>query len=471
MKRGKAGLIFLCSAFMGIIWRYAWANYFTIAAFHRPFPLLESIFALGMGSFLVFISMGRGWRVIWILCVQVLGFALILSRMIYVFHDWSVPFLNPGWLWEFAGTTRGLLEWFALFFILVWTLIFWFGGWLLIRRPRTYVNICTRFDIGLAFLLALFLLKYVIWFKGGIETPDPLSGAMLLPFFLFSILAIALSRNDSDIQRNYLPGYRGTGVILGFALVVLLFGTALVSLFLPYLTMAARAGYWAMKTAAQPLGPVLVGILRFLFSPRKMRVEPQPPPGRNSSDLGPSMDTGQVGPFGEIVFILISVLVGLISLAFILVLLWLLIRWLLPRFKWLFSRTSHTRHDDWDLLSILTMGLTTLYRLYLRIRDLLARRQKGALHLYAGLLGWGRRSGMPRFSSETPLEYGARLKRRFPALEREMESIIDLFNLEAYGGLKAHARDLDMGRRSWRRMRSPVHWINRVRVWFLQPES
>jgi len=312
----------------------------------------------------------------------------------------------------------------------------------------------------------------VIWFKGGIETPDPLSGAMLFPFFLFSILAIALARNDSDIQRDYLPGYRGTGLILGFALVVLLFGTALISLFLPYLTMVARAGYWAMKTAAQPLGPVLVGILRFLFSPRKMRMDPQSPPGGTSSNPAAPMDTGWwAGPIGEVLFFLFCGLVGLIVLILSLVLLWLLLRWLLPRFKWLFSRTSHSRHDDWDLFSILTMGLTALYRLYYRTRDLLAHRQKSALQLYAGLLGWGRRSGLPRLSSETPMEYGVRLKHRFPSLEGEVKSITHLFNLEVYGGLKAHGRDLDMGRRSWRRMRSPVHWANRVRVWFLQPEG
>lgn len=76
---------------------------------------------------------------------------------------------------------------------------------------------------------------------------------------------------------------------------------------------------------------------------------------------------------------------------------------------------------------------------------------------------------MPRFRCETPLEFGSRLKHLFPVLRKEVESIIDLYNQEVCGGIAAGSRELTNGMRAWRQLRSPVHWVNRFKVWFFNP--
>ena len=48
---------------------------------------------------------------------------------------------------------------------------------------------------------------------------------LLFPFFLFSLLAVGMARNRSSAQRDFLSGYRGIGMIVSFAVVVLAFGT------------------------------------------------------------------------------------------------------------------------------------------------------------------------------------------------------------------------------------------------------
>ena len=452
---------------MGFIWRYAWANYLTIAAFHRPFPLPEAMVTLGAGSLLVYVSLERGWRVIWVLFLQVFGFALVFLRILYAFYDWSFPFIHPGWLLEFISRTKGPLDWLAFAFLLLWALIFWFGGWYIARKPCNYYNTCARFDIGVAFLLLLFLIKYVVWYKGGTAVPDPLSGAMILPFFLFSLLAIAMARNRSEARREYMPGHKGAAVILGFIFVVLLLGTGVILFLLPYLTLAAKTGYSLIQVAARPMGPFFVGILRFLFQPRKMRTGPESSfPGGNSSDLGIPVD-GEfwAGPAGEIVRIALMALLGLLMLTLCIILLWLFYKWILSRFTWLFSRTSNRRGHERSLLTLLSAGFRTLLRLLARVKGLMKGRQKGAVQLYTALLSWGRHSGLPCIPSETPLEYGTRLITRFPVLKTEVESIIELFNREVYGGIAADGKQLTAGRLSWRRLRSPAHWLTRFKAW------
>lgn len=471
MNRTAEGVIFLCAGFMAFIWRYAWANYLTIAGFHRPFPPVEAVITLGLGALLVFISFERGWRIIWIVCLQVLGFALAFARMIYGFHELSLSFFHPQWIAEFAGRSKGLIEWLTMIFLLIWTLIFWFGGWLLVRRPRTYFNICTRFDIGLSSVLGLFLVKYIIWYKGGPEIPDPFSGAVIVPFFLFSLLAIALARNRSEARREYLPGYRGSGVILGFIMIVLFLGAGLVSFLLPYLTIAAKAGYGVMKIAAEPLGSVLVGILRFIFGSRQLRSGPAPSSTGGGGDLfGPAAEPGWwAGPLGEIVRVVLLILMGLLVCMFLLLLLWLLMKWLLPKFRLLFSRTSPGKREPWDLFSLWKKIWAVLYHLIRGSGEPPGDRGTSAVRLYADLLKWGRRSGTPRFRSETPLEFGSRLAQRFPALTKAVTSIIDLYNLEIYGGVKADARGMAAGIRARHQLRSPVHWFRRGKVRLFSP--
>jgi hypothetical protein len=82
---------------------------------------------------------------------------------------------------------------------------------------------------------------------------------------------------------------------------------------------------------------------------------------------------------------------------------------------------------------------------------------------------WGRHSGFPHFLSETPREYGLRLKNRFPSLAKEIESIIEAFNQEVYAEITLSEKQLSQVRFALRRLRSPIHWPSRLKSWFLRP--
>jgi hypothetical protein len=68
--------------------------------------------------------------------------------------------------------------------------------------------------------------------------------------------------------------------------------------------------------------------------------------------------------------------------------------------------------------------------------------------------------------SETPGEYGSRLRKRFPALAGEIGEIVEAFNLAVYGEVVLEATQLTAARLSWKRLCSPRHWPVRLKSWF-----
>jgi len=73
---------------------------------------------------------------------------------------------------------------------------------------------------------------------------------------------------------------------------------------------------------------------------------------------------------------------------------------------------------------------------------------------------------LPHFLNETPLEYGLRLKNRFPLLKREIALIIEAFNQEAFGEITLDEQQSAEAKSAWRRLRSPLHWPSRLKNWF-----
>ena len=333
------------------------------------------------------------------------------------------------------------------------------------RRSTVYLAICSRFDYGVAAFFCLFMVKSLLLIKGGIEVRDPAPLLLLFSFFIFSLLAIGLARNKSKEQKNYIAGYRGIGVLVSFTLVIIAFGASLVLLFMPYLGAAAEAGYGVLKSATGPLVPILVRVLNFLFLGARLRQDP--------SSFSSGVDEMELNSYGESSWwgdLIATVLGwGLISL-------WLLIglifcalgTWLLMR--WLFSRTSkeEIKHIHWQL-SFLWIGrlwaalCTSLQRAVQRLRG-----YRDAVQLYRALLKWGRRSGLPHLLSETPSEYGLRLREKFPFLTVEINGIVEAFNLAVYGELKLDDDQITLAKLSWRRLRKPRYWPARLKSWFFQ---
>jgi hypothetical protein len=426
----------------------------------------EAIATFALAAAITLLSKGKGWRIVYILMTQIFGFTLASLRIVYVFNTGAYSFLSKAWLIEFFNTPKHPLEWLYLILILILILMFWVGGVTLARRSTAYTTLCSRFDLGTAAFFLLFLTKFLALYKGGIKIEDPLSQLLLFPFLIFSFLAIGLVRNLTTAQKNFLPGYRGIGVILSFTVVILLFGTGLVLFFLPYLTLAAETGYGILKTAAKPLGPVLVTVLRFIFMGGAIRPEPSSGPTKGGAEdlITPGESSWWMEFLEKILAWVFGGILGLTVLIISCVALFFLFRWLLSK-----TSVHPKRQGLWDSMLSWIRGLR-LFLLSCWIR--VARRAKGykgAAQLYAALLLWGRHSGLPHFLSETPLEYGLRLKNQFPSLKKEIESITEAFNQEVYAETTLSEKQLSQVRFGLRRMRSPIHWPSRLKSWFLQP--
>ena len=465
MKSQRRDLLFLAGAGMELSWLYAWATFIMASILHRPFPLPEAIGTFALATVLTLVVLGRGWRVILILGLQVFGFLLATSRIVHVFFYGSHPFFGQWWLLECFRQPKDPLEWFILVIILFFALLFWVGGLSLARRSAAYLTVCTRFDLGVAAFFCLLLTKFLLLVRGGIDIQDPTTELLLFPFFVFSLLAIGMARNRSSAQRDFLSGYQGIGVIVSFTVVVLAFGAGLVLLFLPYLSLAADMGYGVLKSAAAPLGPILVSIIRFLFIHSRSRPGTASP--SSSSDEAEFVSSIESSWWTELLkvfswgFLGLGVLIALILCG--------LGMWYL--FRWLFSRTTKSRKTQiqWSLISL---WAALLWSALLHFWDKIVRRVKGyrsAVQLYSALLNWGRHSGLPHFLSETPTEYGVRLRHQFPTLNREIGLIAETFNKEVYGEILLDEQQFTMAKLAWRRLRSPIHWPSRFKSWFFQP--
>ena len=121
-----------------------------------------------------------------------------------------------------------------------------------------------------------------------------------------------------------------------------------------------------------------------------------------------------------------------------------------------------------DLLSELLSMIRAICRWVWNGLLFLFKRLDSATAIYAATLRWGRRSGVSAVLAETPIEYGSRLSHYFPALKEEIEMIIDTFNLEVYGNVVIDERRLARIRFARHKMRSPRHWLLRLRGWLVQ---
>ncbi|HOO90840.1 MAG TPA: DUF4129 domain-containing protein [Syntrophales bacterium] len=467
MKNGKDGLLLTIHGAMEFIWRYAWAGFATIAMFHHYFPLFGAFVVYVLGALVTFMSRGRGWRIIYIIGLQAAAFVLAAGIAIHAFYYKTVPLWSQEWIREFFTCQRQSLEWIMLFVFFFWVLLFWIGGVLLIRKPPRYYTVCSRFDLGIAAFFVLYLIEWLLLVKGGIQTPDPIARLLIFPYFCCSIFAIGLARNLDNEQSEYLTGYRGIGMISTILVVLALIVTALFMFLLPILTVVAEIGYAALKEVAEPMGPVLVNIIRFLFLGRRQSC--CGPSGSDNGGSSPGPDIAGESSWWEDVLMRVMEwgffgLLGVIAFGITVFCLWHLVRWLLVR-------TALVEKDkgSGSLISWWVERIKTFLR-FCRTRIL--GRGKGGRRiapLYAGLLAWGRHSGMQRSLSETPGEYGVRLKGQFPLLEKEIGLIIELYHKEVYEERDVTEAQFVSARSVWRRLRSPLNWPSRFRSWLFRP--
>jgi hypothetical protein len=165
-----------------------------------------------------------------------------------------------------------------------------------------------------------------------------------------------------------------------------------------------------------------------------------------------------MGPLGRILYWAIVGIIGAVLL------------FLVGSIAWqvaLFLRSRTSRDDRADARTGLGRVIASVLSAFVGfLRRLLASgslRPKDAIEAFARLARWGSRSGVARRPAETPLEYSRRLGGSFPDLQTPIDTIVDCFNGQFFGGLA-----LDRGRRrelsrSSISIRRPRHWPARLR--------
>ena len=467
MKSEKETLLVLTSTGMEIAWRYAWGGFLTFSILHRPFPLPVAIGAFAAAAFFTRLSGKRNWRRIQAALLHLTGFTFAAFLIAYRLFFRESQFFNGTWVADLILQPKAPQQWFTLLLILCCLLLFWLGGRSWEKRPRDYFTVCLQFDKGIGLLFLLLLIKFLIELKGGIRLEYPANGLLVIAFILFSLLSIGLARRRGDAKKSFLAGFHGIGVILGFTTTVVLCGAGLILLTFPYLTQIADSAHNVLKEAAEPLGPVIVKIIRFIFGRSRFQIETG-----SSGTVGLGMNPVDPSPGSEGEVFLRQVIgwglagiFGLMAVGLFGYLMNQFIRWLLKR-----NTTDETKPPSsaW-LLKLLSLIISIPQGVWNWVLYLL-RGVDSAAPVYAGVLRWGRRSGLPPVSSETPAEYGIRLKHQFPKLKEEIEMIIEAFNREVYGEIMIEQQSLCGISSALRRMRSPRHWTSRLRGWFVKHE-
>lgn len=463
MNKNQGVILYLVRGGMELCWLYACATFLMTAIAKRPFPLPEAIGTFILAAALDRVVRGVGLRVISLLGLQIMGFLLAASRLVYTLYYQAYPYFGHGWIAEFLGTTRDSVEWLILVINLILVLVFWLAGVAFARRSTSYHSVFIRFDYGVTAFFCLFIFKSLLLVKGGIDVKNPAPVFMLFPFFLFSLSAIGLARNSDRAQRNFLAGYKGIGMFLSFTAVIFAFAAGLVLFFMTYLSAAAEAGYGVLKSAAGPMLPVLERMLLFLFG--KL-------PEHNTSFSQIFRDEAVYIPSGEssawsqnLAWVLFG-LVLLISLIFCALGVWHLLRWLI-------SRTSKEERKPiyWQLVLLWAQRLWTSFASGVKWALQKLKGYRDPVQLYRTFLRWGRRSGLPHLLSETPAEYGSRLQRQFPSLTRDIGRIVETFNLVVYAEMDLDNAQIARVKLSWKRLRSVRHWPARLKSWFFQEKG
>ena len=349
-----------------------------------------------------------------------------------------------------------------MFIVVVFSaFLFWIRGVFFAKQEQDYFKTCSRFDLGISLFITLYLLKLLLEIKGNIRFDEKISELSFFPFLIFGLLSISLARNRNDLKKDFLTGFHGIGIILTFAFLTISFGSGIFLLLLPYLSRAADSGYDVLKTAMEPVGVVIVGILRFLFS-RNRGINNSTTSPSGESNITPVYSFESLGWIGLLERLLIWGLMIIITVALfsiIILAIFYLLRWLVSKTDMEPSEKSCRRLIFYLINRIEAFLLFCWAKIIFRIDQ-----YKLAVQVYKSLINWGRMSGVPIFKSETPIEYGLRMIGHFPRFKKEIGLIIEIFNKEAYGELILKDNELTMAKKHLIKLHSPFYWPSRLKT-------
>ncbi len=467
---GRQELLRLAYAGMEISWFTQFFLVFVPAA--RLLPPYGTACAFGLMMLGVYawsaLAEARRWsagleRLVLLLALPIL---ILLAWRVYLHPD--LPLADLSWI-NAAGA--GLLaagsdgHWAVMAAVL----FVWWRGLALGRRTYTFETVALAFRSGLLLLVTGALLLSLVTRQQAM--------AFILPFFFFSLLAVALSRLE-DVGR--IKGEVGRIFDLSWLGILVVIAALTVGLAGALLTWLARPdGLELMRGLWAPIGHLLVEALLVLLAIILAPFEPilswlsnllaqawlsmlQGPLLEGLGALQPgiaeSADSPQLDQLIAIALRLLRLLCGVGVLALFLFAGLVLLK-----------RESQRQREFEELHQNLDVSLgDALAGLWRRARD----RLRGAAHLwnqfgmsgdllaaisvrniYANTGRLARQRGYPRHKARTPYEYLVDLRAAFPQAQSEVQAITDAYVAVHYGELPTGRAEMDSLRAAYSRLK------------------
>lgn len=421
----KASLVFLAAMDLMkllLLASYAFQAFGNIlslsGAFSYAFASLAFFFSLALSRFL----RRKNMRIVWFALIELAAFAFSFAAIYSSFQGAGLDLV--------ALLPRNDGDSASYLFVLTIIAAFWLRAAWLEAQKADHEFCAARFDEGIALLLAAFLLTALT----HVENPFP--SRLVIPFFLFGILALGMSKSEGANRGGLSPKSR-RAMVASVAVIFVLAGAGIL-LLVPALTEPARQAVAALKRASVPVLRMILDILQWLFRERRAKFGALRQDGDAiSPNPSPAMDEQPANP---VVMWIVMGVMGLFALS----LLGFLIVQLL---RLLASRTKKVTDDPGSrsIFSWLKAFFHALAGVILRIGGFIARQLSrsgygsATLAMYTRLLSVGRFAGLPRKPCETAREYSLRLAATFPASAGQAAFITETVEREVYGGLAVDA--------------------------------
>lgn len=438
----------------------------------RLLPPYRTAWAFGLAMLGVYawsaLAEARQWsaRLERLVLLGALPVLILLAWRVYLHPD--LPLADLSWI-RAAGAGLLAASSEGYWAVMAAVVFVWWRGLALGRRAYTFETVALAFRSGLLWLTAGALLLSFVTHQQAM--------AFILPFFFFSLLAVALARLEDvgrikgEVGRIFDLSWLGILVVVA-ALTVGLAGAVLTWLARPEGLEILR-GLWA------PIGNLLVEALLVVLAILLAPFEPilswlsnlmaqawlsllETPLLEGLGVLQPGMVEGtsssQLDQLIALALRLLRLLCGVGLLALVLFAALHVLKRERQR-----QRELEEIHEDLDV----SLG-DALAGLWRRARD----RLRGAAHLwsqfgmssdllaaisvrnlYANTGRLARQRGYPRHKARTPYEYLADLCAAFPQAQSEVQAITDAYVAVHYGELPTGREEMDSLRAAYQRLK------------------
>ena len=250
---------------MELSWRYAWALYLIQLTGGRPPPLIGAVCVFMISAALTQLMAGRSWRLYQKVLLKFVCFSLSALLVVHQVLYQTFPLFSLYWMSHMLQGPTSLVQWFILIFTIIGVCLIWQGGQLLVTGPRRYYPLCARFDKGMALFFLLLITAAFVESRTGFHLSSRDFLYLAIAFLMFSLTAMSIARNESHVEKSFLSGHHGIGIILSVSILMILLAAGTILLFYPHYSGLSDSLSALTKDAAETMDTVLIGTLLYMF--------------------------------------------------------------------------------------------------------------------------------------------------------------------------------------------------------------